>query len=306
MQPFIWVLLEPLYLVVLNFTILITAITLTILHALPRLPAYLMRLFGRPRTQHFRFLDLPPELRNMVYHHLCEDYWRAWRRKKSMLPDGFLYLNKQVYGEAMHVLYTDAIFSLRIFSKDDQNRGLLGGRGEALARIMERHWHLIIHMHTFHLHIYWCNDGWLDSSDGYTQSLNVRKLKKDIEMVCTTWLVKMPNLRTILIDFIGEYRHPYPWVPPLDVWVPRSPPRHRILGLLRPLKLVRRRKPGIVVLMPEGCPISTAQLAEQQGDITWCARLNQVQESVEDMNETMQDMIALRQGLMRADGAFEF
>ena len=113
-------------------------------------------------------------------------------------------------------------------------------------------------------------------------------------MVCVTWLAKMPNLRTIKIGFLGKQSAS-------SDLVPLSPAKHRIPSLLRPLKVVRRENPEIVVEMPEDCPISTAELAKQQEGMPWSVESN---EGFEDMRERLEDLTALTEGRMTMDGGF--
>ena len=65
--------------------------------------------------------------------------------------------------------------------------------------------------------------------------------------------------------------------------------------------MVRREKPGVVVQMPEDCPISTAELAKQQEDMHW---RQEMQERLEDTTESLEDLKALVEGRMTMDGAF--
>lgn len=73
--------------------------------------------------------------------------------------------------------------------------------------------------------------------------------------VCNV-LSELPQLRRISLSW-----HP------LDMLMEHaSPPRHKIPTLLRPLKIVRRALPGLIINMPVDSPISTTELAEQQKD----------------------------------------
>ena len=271
MQPFACAVLKLLCLFVFMMMIWIVMKMLASIHAHPHLPAYLVHLFARP--QPFRFMDLPPELRNMVYAHLSDRYWITWtrvirRQRGAVLADAFLYLNKQVHREAMHVLVPRANGELRIKvcamqNEDAHSQESILRITDSFHKAMQKRWAILLHVRTIHLDICWLDYDWLDWSGwGSGGSLGVDMLKLDIEMVCVLWLAKMPNLRTIKIGLLGGQTD-------ANGWVPFFPARDRIPGLLRPLKVVRRRNPGVVVEMPEGCPISTAELAElQQGRMT--------------------------------------
>ena len=81
-------------------------------------------------------------------------------------------------------------------------------------------------------------------------------LEANVETVCTS-LTGLPNLRRVKVLFVMQSPHSLRT---------RAPAKHRIRILLRPLKLLRRANPDIVVEMPAYCPISTAELAELQKD----------------------------------------
>ena len=87
-------------------------------------------------------------------------------------------------------------------------------------------------------------------------------------------LSELPQLRRINVSW-----HP------LDMFMEHaSPPRHKIPTLLRPLKIARRARPGLVINMPVDSPISTTELGEQQRD-SGCEttdRLKEHQENVLD------------------------
>ena len=304
MQPFASGFLEQLYLVFLHIIIAIAMTMLVSHHALLlRLPAYLVRLFERPPAQPFRFLDLPPEIRNMVYGHLSDQYWitrdRVARRQTgAIFADAFLYLNKQVYREAMHVLVPRMIGGLfRIVVRQNQylhsTESVLRVKSSFNAK-MQKNWHFLLYTRTILLDICFLNYDWLDwSAQGQRESHGVRTLKRNIEMVCVTWLAKMPNLRTIKIGFLGKRSI-------TRDWVPLCPAKDRIPGLLRPLKVIRRKNPRIVIQMPEDCPISTAELAKQQEDTPWSV---ESKEGLEDMSERLEDLTVLVER-MTMDGGF--
>ena len=307
MEPLVSVSLELLYL---YFLTMINSIAMGMqasLHALLRLlPAYLMRLFERPPAQPFRFLDLPPELRNMVYGHLSDRFWITHRRvirrqRRAVLADAFLYLNKQVYGEAMHVLglRMKGVHRIKICAVPSQDLHST----ESFLRVpspfnasMQKRWPILLYTHTIHLDISWLHVDWLyPSRQGPREILNVRLLKgESIQMACVSWLVKMPNLRTIKIGFFGGLGHS-------RLYFPLYPSKHRVPGLLRSLKVLRRERPEVVIQMPEVCLISTGELARQQEDMPWWL---EVHERLEYMTEGPEDATALVEGLVTMDGGF--
>lgn len=274
---------------------------------LPALPACLMRLFNRSPAQPFRFLDLPPELRNMIYEHLSDRYWITRdqvtrrqitrRQKRAIRADAFLSINKQIYAEAMHILVprSPEVFSITVHAAEIQDTPTvshLDVLNLAIAQL-QRQWHILLHLRTIHLKIFWMNhDILVWSKNGPKDSLSVKVLKKEIQMVCEFGLAKMPNLRTIQISFLCGPRISSPWVP-------LCPPKHRIPGLLRPLKVVWRENPGVVVELPEDCPISSAELAQHRGYTRWNAAWK---EFLEDRNEEVENMRALKEGRMKMDG----
>lgn len=262
------------------------ACILAAIKALTHLHAHITRLFER---KPFPFLDLPPEIRTIVYHHHFTRYrtpgYLKQFREMAMLPDAILNVNRQVYEEASHALYSGFYFVARIPSMADP-RGQEGS--------LRRKQHVLRHMKITVLEIRWPKFGWYASPEtGERHGRSVMELKAKIETTCAL-LARFPNLRTVKIFFLmEEFLHP-----------PRrlSPAKHRLPGLLRPLKLLRRANPGIVVVMPQGCPVTTAELAEQQRERSHL--LDWQKENNEDLEESLEDWRLIGEELGRMDGGF--
>lgn len=257
-----------------------------VIRALLCLYTHIMRLFEKPHP--FRFLDLPPEIRNLVYHHHFTLYrnplYPKQLRKMAMLPDAILGVNRQVYEEASHSLYSGFSFVIRITdgaNEQDQKKSFAGP-----VRKMP---HILRHMTTIDIVVYWPSFDWsFPSGKSEVRDRSLMDLETSIETVCTS-LAKVPKSRTIRFHFLveGSSRSPRPL----------SPAKHRVLDLLRPLKAVRRANPGVVVKMPHYCSISTAELVEEQQEDHW--GFDDWIKSNEDIKEAPGDSRAVEEDLRK-------
>lgn len=123
--------------------------------------------------------------------------------------------------------------------------------------------HVLIRMRVIRLEIRWPDCSWRAwSEEGGRRGYPIRQLKENVETVCA-YFAGMPNLQTVKISFLTEEDWPG--------WSPLSTAKYRMLDLLRPLRMIRRENPEVVVEMPDGCPVSTAELATRQKRVS-CRR----------------------------------
>ena len=78
--------------------------------------------FDKMRLTHdcFQFLDLPPELREMVYGHYFNDSSVILGPKgqpRTKHADGLLWVSRQVHLEALPIFYKEATFTLNLARK---------------------------------------------------------------------------------------------------------------------------------------------------------------------------------------------
>lgn len=165
-----------------------------------------------------------------------------------MLPDAILNVNRQVYEEAAHVLYSRTSISIIV-----RNVGNLYGDRRPFTGVIRSAPHALEHVPTVHLEIRW--PGVYNKFKNYDcYGRSVRELQANTMTVCNS-LAKLPNLRTIKVHFFEE-KSPGSWKPRLDA-------KGRLVGVLKPLRVMRYANPGIVIEMPQNLQISTASLAKQ-------------------------------------------
>ncbi len=175
-----------------------------------------------------------------------------------MLPDAILNVNRQIYKEATHSLYSKFFMRIAITGmRKVHGNESPAARAARAARVKPKLSHVLMHMSTIHLEIRWPDSAWHDWAEEFGKYFrSFMDLEANVETMCTS-LAELPNLRRVKILFVME--SPYSSRT-------RAPAKDRVRGLLKPLTLLHRANPDIVVELPGYCPISTAELAELQKD----------------------------------------
>ena len=203
-------------------------------------PWYRSIMRPRPRVPKnvFRFLDLPPEIRVMVYDFYFAPHRKDWYRKPveqiPLHPGAIFKVNQQIHQEASHALYSKLSPVVII----DGTVNVWSGRN-SYGRSLQRSAHVLEYMHDICLDLQWpCY--YCQGDD--LQCQYAIQLETNIAAVCTL-LAEMPNLQTARIFCLGV-------------------PQHQMSSLLRPLMIVRRANPRLTLEVPYDCPVTAEELAK--------------------------------------------
>ncbi len=234
------------------------------------------RLF-RKKEPPFRLLDLPRELREEIYWHVLPSYIFRPERSgqfKPPQPINILYTSHQIWEEATYTLYLRKrlvfVVGERVW-RSDPWKNPPTYRAALLLDRMWRHKTLLANVRNVALEIDWPEWSWYCPSPGKHERFGGMKVfLANLETLCLA-IQYLPQMHTLTIDW------------------QRRPPTYRIPVLLRPLKVIRRSRPEVVVEMPVDSPISSAKLAEQQRDSEF-PEVDLQQEANEDLAEMQGDL----------------
>lgn len=216
----------------------------------------------------FSFLQLPAEIRDMIYHHHLTSEKIAPRHvalTKRWTPIDLLYVSRTIYNEAFFHLYTKGEFVLAVRPESIFGLATCWGTNDISAivglekfvkspRILD----LIRHIA---LEIYWPSVGYSQLMD-YVSSRPAPTTDTMLRHMMGTvgaMLSGLSGLRTIDVS----WSHMTVRASELTM---EAPPNYKIPGWLRGLKQCRRKNERVLIRMPLKGPVSTEELAKEQED----------------------------------------
>ncbi|CAD6594258.1 MAG: hypothetical protein ASARMPREDX12_008549 [Alectoria sarmentosa] len=235
----------------------------------------------------FSFLELPTEVRAMIYHHHLTsgrivprhvEVTKRWR------PIDLLYVNRTVYNEAFFHLYTKGDFVLEVRPESIFGLATCRGTTETGAIVglqdfvkSQKILDLIRHID---LEIHWPSVEYsrlmvVDRDSGLVACTMNDRLKQTMAAV-GAMLPALPGLRTIDVSWCQMT------ISSTEL-TKAAPPQYKIPVWLRGLKQVRRKNEKVLIRMPLQGSTSTKELAEEQDDRDEFANL--LREIKEDLLE---------------------
>lgn len=215
----------------------------------------------------FPFLQLPTEIRVMIYHHhlTSKRIETRWRSLTGWTPINLLYVSRTIYNEAFFHLYTKGEFVL-----DVRPHRILG-----LATYHEMRYQIAtVALETFvkspkilglirhiALDVHWPSVGYSKLTDrlGERSTFPTRSMFEQTMAKVGAMLSDLPALRTIDVLWFETTEDE-------SLLIELAPPRYAIPVWLRGLKHVRRKNEKVLIRMPSESPISTGELARNQED----------------------------------------
>ena len=260
----------------------------------------------------FPFLQLPPEIRNMVYRfHLPNDRvtYRSMAASRLLQSlnrplrrtEGFdiLFTNKQIHKEALYLLCTEKTFVIEISSLSiDFLSSSPETSGLDLIVPNPDMYQSIRHIE---LHIDWSSYARLSCpplSPQRSRISPVESLDDNMATVCQQ-LPRFQQLRSIDVTWTSSVFLITAFSTRILIRIPIS--EAKILVLLRPLKQIRRMFPGLPIRLPEDSPVSSSALAEQQEErCSYKAGVRVILEDADLRLEVLKDSLRRRMwwGLM--------
>ena len=223
---------------------------LDILEAISEIVSHLYTITMRPRPRvpkpPFRFLDLPAEIRVMIYEHHFAPYREDWCQKlvegTLRYPDPLLAVNRQIRQEASHVLYSKMRPVMLIFGTS-----FFFGDSQTMYRLVQRALPILKHMTKVCLQIKWplyCYSGL------WSPNRCVRSAKLNIAAACAL-MTGMPDLQSVTIRFLADGRE-------------RLVVLERLMlrSLRRKMRLLEIKNPRVVIEWPQEATAESTELRE--------------------------------------------